>query len=88
MTESNIVPPGVETTSVGLTYSDANPGNTYYYVLHLEGDPPLGSISLDPSSSLSLTNTTTGDGNGGNFQLDYTVSDSALDFLSAGEFEG
>jgi len=85
VTESNVVPQGVETTSVGLTYSDADPGNTYYYVLHLEGDPPLGSLSLGADSSLSLTSTTAVDGNGSNFQLDYTVADGELDFLGAGE---
>ena len=82
--------PPVETLTANLAFSDAVPGNLYSYTLKMEGDPPLGSLSVDPHVGPPLVLNSTVDnllGSGGELGLDYSVSDSALNFLQAGEIK-
>lgn len=80
--------PPVETITANLAFSDAVPGNLYSYTLKMEGDPPLGSLSVDPHVGPPLVLNGTVDnlpGSGGALGLNYAVSDSAINYLSAGE---
>ena len=77
--------PPVETTTASMSFGDAVSGDIYPYFVRIEGDPPLGSLTVT-GGPLAPGNTIVSlPGSGGTIGLTYTVSDSAIDFLSAGE---
>ncbi len=78
-------------TTTGVTFSDVNPSDSNPFFVRIEGDPPLGSLSVadGPLAAAFAAGFTNGPVNlqnsGGSLDLTHKVSDSAISFLQAGE---